>query len=176
MRVLETTVLDIGCGSAKHAGAFGLDIGPGSQADVLHDLRDLPWPVPSDHFTHVYCQDILEHLPDVGAVMREVHRVCVAGARVEIRTPHFSSWYAYNDPTHEHVFGYFALDRYVVGRGGDSSGPGLFRYLERRFCFARAHRMTGVSYLANRFPARYEQLFAWLCPCENLLIRLSAVK
>jgi hypothetical protein len=33
-----------------------------------------------------------------------------------------------------------------------------------------------VSALANRWPARYEQLFAWTFPCENLLIRLSPLK
>jgi hypothetical protein len=42
--------------------------------------------------------------------------------------------------------------------------------------FSRVHRLSGVSTLANRFPARYEQLFCWVFPCENILIRLSPLK
>lgn len=176
MEPSESTVLDVGCGSAKHDGAFGIDIRAGSQADLVHDLRSTPWPLPGDHYTRVYCQDIVEHVPDVGAFVRELHRICVPGAVVEIRTPHFSSWYAYNDPTHVHTFGYFFLDHFTKEDATVGSGGALFRYLERRFLFSRLHRWSGASGLANRFPARYEQLFCWMFPCENLLIRMTPRK
>jgi hypothetical protein len=124
----QSTILDLGCGEAKHHSAFGLDIRTGARVDLVHDLRSTPWPLPSDHYRQVYCQDIIEHLPDTGAFMREIHRVCAVNAVVEIRTPHFSSWYSYNDPTHLHSFGYFFLDRLATEeetpsseRGGGSS-------------------------------------------------------
>ncbi|MGH2570848.1 MAG: class I SAM-dependent methyltransferase [bacterium] len=163
-------------GSAKHDDAFGLDIRATVHADLVHDLRSTPWPVPANHFKRVFCHDIVEHVPDVAAFLRELHRVCAPGAVVEIRTPHFSSWYAYNDPTHVHSFGYFFLDHFTTGETTVPSGGALFRYLERRFLFSKAHRLTGASALANRCPARYEQLFCWMFPCENLLIRMSPLK
>ena len=122
----QSTILDVGCGSAKHEGAFGLDIRASVRPDLVHDLRSAPWPVPSDHYTQVFCHDIIEHLPDVGSFIREVHRVCAANAVVEIRTPHFSSWYSYSDPTHVHSFGYFFLDHFTTEDTTLSSGGGAF--------------------------------------------------
>jgi hypothetical protein len=124
VRADESTILDVGCGSAKHDGAFGLDIRENARADLVHDLRSTPWPVPGDHYTRVFCQDIIEHMPDVGAFVRELHRVCATGAVIEIRTPHFSSWYAYNDPTHVHSFGYFFLDHFTTENTTLSLGGG----------------------------------------------------
>jgi hypothetical protein len=120
----QSTVLDVGCGSAKHVGAFGLDIRSNAHADLVHDLRSTPWPVPADHYEQVLCHDIIEHMSDTGAFVREVYRVCAPGAVVEIRTPHFSSWYAYNDPTHLHSFGYFFLDHFTTENTTLSSGGG----------------------------------------------------
>ena len=36
--------------------------------------------------------------------MDELHRICRPGARIQLRTPHFSSMLAYSDPTHTHYF------------------------------------------------------------------------
>ncbi len=114
-RLLATTdVVDLGCGLAKHPNAIGVDNDPLVRPDILHDLDSYPYPLPSNHFRTVICQDVLEHVSDVGDFLREVHRIAVNGAVVRIRTPHFSSWYAYNDPTHRHVLGYFALDRFTA--------------------------------------------------------------
>jgi SAM-dependent methyltransferase len=169
-----TDTLDLGCGLAKHPGAFGVDSDPKVNPDLLHDLDETPFPLPSGRFTTVICQDVLEHVSDVGSFLVEIHRVARPGARVLIRTPHFSSYYAYNDPTHRHVFGYFALDRFTTS-GAARSVP-LFRYRSRRFLFSRLHRLDGASWLANRFPGRYEQLFAFMFPTENLAIELEVSK
>jgi len=138
----ERDVLDLGCGLAKHPGAIGVDHDPQASPDLLHDLDSHPYPLPSDHFREVICQDVLEHVQDVGAFLREVHRVARAGAVVRIRTPHFSSWYAYNDPTHRHVLGYFALDRFTDSPGRPRRTP-LFRYRRREIVFSRLFRITG---------------------------------
>ncbi len=175
MRAEDSKVLDLGCGRAKHSGAFGVDIRAHPGVDLVHNLDEAEWPLPSDHYEKVYCRDIVEHVADVDHFLRQLHRVSAPGALIEIRTPHFSSWYAYNDPTHRHTFGYFFLDRYTDVREAAESPP-LFRYVERRFMFPRLHRWTGVSRLACHNPARYEQLFCFMFPCENLLIRITPVK
>lgn len=171
-------ILDLGCGLAKHEGAWGVDVDPAVAPDLVHDLDRFPLPLPSDQFRLVHCQDVIEHIQDVGAFLREVHRVARPGARVLVRTPHYSSWYAWNDPTHRHAFGYFALDRFTDTPGSMShnrSTP-LFRYVRREILFSRAHRMIGIAALANAFPARWEQLFAWMAPAENLLFELEVLK
>jgi len=171
----QPRVLDLGCGTKKHPGAFGVDIRQRPGVDLVHDLDVIPWPLLDDSYDLVYCQDIVEHVANVDRFVRELHRVMSTDGIVEIRTPHFTSWYAYNDPTHRHYFGYFFLDQYVLKESALSDRP-LFRYINRELLFPRLHRLVGVSWLANRSPGRYEQLFCYLCPSENILIRLAAVK
>jgi len=154
----------------------GVDISPRSQADVIHDLDRFPYPLESDSFDLIIMQDILEHLEDVPRVLGEVHRVARDGATVRIRTPHYSSYYAYNDPTHRRSFGLFALDGFDVRKPRTAySGP-LFRIVGREILFPRVWRITGVAALANRFPSRWEQLFAFMFRAENLSFELRVVK
>ncbi|HKO21524.1 MAG TPA: class I SAM-dependent methyltransferase [Candidatus Eisenbacteria bacterium] len=169
-------VLDLGCGLAKHPGAFGVDHDPDVRPDLVHDLDRPPLPLPSDHFQTVYCQDVLEHIQDIEAFLGEIHRICKKGARVHIRTPHYSSWYAYNDPTHRHTLGVFALDRFTDTPGWNTRSSPLFRYVSRRILFARPQRLLGVASLANAFPSRWEQMFAWCFPAENLQLELEVLK
>lgn len=172
--VFDTDVLDVGCGQAKHEGALGVDITGHSDADLTHDLNEYPYPLPSDHFRTVYCHDIIEHVDSIDAFVRELHRVSAPGGILKIRTPHFSSWYAYNDPTHRSYLGYFFLDHYVTP--STITDHPLFEYVARRFLFPRAHRLTGASRLANKYPARYEQMFCFLFPCENMVLELRVIK
>jgi len=177
-------VLNLGCGSVKQdfpeaaraAQIVGVDLSPRSQADLIHDLNRFPYPLESDAFDLVIMQDILEHLVDVPGVLREVYRVARDGAIVRIRTPHYSSYYAYNDPTHVRSFGVFALDGFDVARPHLAYADPLFRIRRREILFPRVWRMTGVAALANRFPARWEQLFAFVFRAENLVFELEVVK
>lgn len=171
----KSDTIDLGCGRAKLPGAIGVDHDRGAEPDVLHDLDTYPYPLPSNHFRIVNCQDVLEHIQDIGAFLGEIHRIAAHGAVVRVRTPHFSSWYAYNDPTHRHVLGYFALDRFTAG-GPFADRPPMFRYRKRRILFARTLRIVGIAGIANAFPARYEQLFAFTFPAENLYFELEVLK
>jgi hypothetical protein len=172
----ERVTLDLGCGLAKHEGAIGVDNDPLVHPDIVHDLDVLPLPFPADRFREVICQDVLEHIGNVEGFLREVHRVALEGAIVRIRTPHFSSWYAYNDPTHKHTFGYFVLDRFTTTPGSNTRSVPLFRYRRRTILFSRMPRLLGISRLANSMPARYEQLFTFIMPAENLYIELEVLK
>jgi SAM-dependent methyltransferase len=176
--------LNLGCGFTKSdfpgassaAEVVGVDVSPRSQADVIHDLDRFPYPLPSDAFDLIVMQDILEHLQDVPGTLREVHRVARDGARVRIRTPHYSSWYAYGDPTHRRAFSAFSLDGFDLASPHLAYADPLFRILKREILFPRLWRVTGVAALANRFPARWEQLFAFVFRAENLYFELEAVK
>ncbi len=177
-------VLNLGCGHAKSdfpeaAGAseiIGIDRSPASQADIIHDLNRFPYPVESDAFDLIILQDVIEHLDDIPAVMGEVYRAARPGGVVRIRTPHFSSYYAYNDPTHRHVLGTFAFDGFDAVRTNVLYTEARFERVHRRILFPRVWRMTGAAALANRFPLRWEQLFAFIVRAENLEFELRAVK
>src|SRR3990172_7351523 len=55
---------------------------------VQHDLNVIPWPFESNSFDEVRAYHILEHLVDLLSVMREVHRVALPDAKVDIVVPY----------------------------------------------------------------------------------------
>jgi SAM-dependent methyltransferase len=170
-------VLDVGCGSDKLPGAVGIDRSASSAADVVHDLDDTPWPLPDREFDLVRCQDVLEHLDDLVRVMEEIHRVAKPGAEILIRVPHFSSVQAFTDVTHRH---FFSTESFRPFSPADNPYP---HYSSARFAMEscrimpwKPYRWLGISWLANRFPLRYEKMFAFLFPSQYLEFRLRAVQ
>jgi SAM-dependent methyltransferase len=184
-------VLNLGCGNRKFefaeanraAEVVGVDSSTNSQADIVHDLDRIPYPVESDSFDLIIMRDVIEHLDDLPAVMNEVYRIVRDGGIVRIQTPHYSSWYLYNDPTHKRFLGIFALDYFDADRMMNTNDPtymlgtaARFRFLKRQLLFPKLWRVTGVAALANRFQHRWEQLFAFTFRAENMLFELQAVK
>lgn len=182
---MSELVLDLGCGTekARAENVIGADIHPESDADVLLDAsRQLPFD--DDTFDEIVCHDILEHMEDIISVIEEVWRVARPGARVEVRTPHYSSYFAYNDLTHKQMLGYFSFDFFSKGEYGKTMFADAdivptnaeFRIREKTLVFPRLWQLLGVAVLANHYPARWEQLFAFVFRAENMRIVLSVEK
>jgi SAM-dependent methyltransferase len=168
-------VLDVGCGSAKWPGAVGVDISPDTDADVVMDLDRFPYPLDSDAFDQILCQDVLEHVADPLRTMEELHRVSRAGARVHLRTPHFSSVLAYSDLTHRHYFSALGIHSLAEPRFG--------HYTEARFRLVRLtldlwlpFRLLGIGWFANRFTVPYEKYLAFRFPTMNIRAELEVLK
>ena len=186
------TCLDVGCGNAKTAGALGIDSNPHTQADVIHDLNQYPWPLPESGFDRIVCSHIVEHVADMVGFMQEVHRVARPGASVEITTPHFSNRFSYTDPTHLRHLGLRSFDYFLARRKlTHTFWTRLFEtqfavpdfYVEPLFAMAHVHlrlarpfRLTGVQWLANRFPDFYELYLAFICPARDLTFVLRVLK
>lgn len=177
-------VLSLGCGVVKRefpeadraTRIVGIDNDPGSDADIRHDLNRFPYPLESDSFDLIVMQDILEHLENVPEVLREVHRVARSGARIRLRLPHYSSYYSFNDPTHRQLLGALFLTGFEVSTPNPVYGGPWFRIVKREIQFPRLWRVLGIAALANRFPARWEQLFAFWFRAENMVFELVVVK
>jgi SAM-dependent methyltransferase len=179
-------VLDLGCGRDKLPGAFGIDMSPLSEADLVRNLDDLPWPLEDGSFDHVRAQDVLEHVDSFFGVVREIHRVCRPGAIVEVRMPFMSSANFATDPTHRRAatsqtFDYFD-PRTALGRFDYSAER--FELLE--FRYVRAHvgkpgrlmkRLDEVLLpRLERNAIVYETYFAYLYPVQDIWFRLRVLK
>jgi len=168
-------VLDVGCGSAKWSGAVGLDVSPETEADVVHNLDKRPYPFEDDTFDHVLMQDVIEHVEAPIAVMEELHRICRPGARIQLRTPHFSSVLAYGDPTHRHYFSRMAIESLAEPRFAHYTAA-RFRVVHITLDLWFPFRALGIGWLANRWPGPYESYFAFRFPAMNIRAEFEVLK
>ncbi|MGC3972592.1 MAG: class I SAM-dependent methyltransferase [Pirellulales bacterium] len=146
---MTAVVLDLGCGTAKTAGAIGLDVVPLAGVDLIGDLSERPYPFASDTFDAIYLNDVIEHLPNTIKTMEELYRILKPEGRVFIRVVNWNSRCAAMDPTHvgyytEHTFDFFGKR---VGRS---------YYTRARFDVVQVRRV-------------YNRFAELLCPNERLL-------
>ena len=189
------TVLDIGCGKAKTAGAIGVDINQTTDADVLADVSRHGLPFQSERFERIHINHIIEHVEEPIRFLEEIHRVAVGGAEVVGVTPHFSNPCSYADPTHRHHFsllflGFFFSDwrpptgwRLWVNRCLECYYPMhsfytaiRFEVLECRITFCRLHRWLGIAWFANRFPEIWEFHLSGIFRARDIYFRLRVRK
>lgn len=168
-------VLDVGCGSAKWPGAVGVDISPGTDADVVHDLDEHPYPFENDSFDQILMQDVIEHVAEPVKLMEELHRIARPGAHIQLRTPHFSSVLAYGDPTHRHYFSRIGIESLAQPRFEHYTDV-RFRILHITLDLWFPFRALGIGRFANRFPGPYEAYFAFRFPTMNIRAEFEVVK
>ncbi|MGI8422744.1 MAG: class I SAM-dependent methyltransferase [Chloroflexota bacterium] len=174
------TALDVGCGRTPWPGAIGIDavLLPGVR--LVARLGEGYLPVRDAAAGTVYALNVLEHLYDVPAAMAEIWRVLRPGGRCVAEVPYFSSVSAYADPTHRGFFTYTTFEHFCeappIGWRANRHawfGGARFRITRRRLRFGRAHRVLGIEAFANRWPAVYENLFAYWFPARALEVELS---
>lgn len=109
-------ILDVGCGTGKTEGAIGIDINPRSNADVIHDLGQFPYPFPDNEFDLIVSNHVVEHVPDVMGFITELHRIAKPGARIRLLTPHYTNPDWANDPTHRNHINSYTFNTFIPGR------------------------------------------------------------
>jgi SAM-dependent methyltransferase len=150
-------ILDVGCGRNKHPGAIGLDKNPKTDADVIHDLADIPYPFPDNEFDEVYGYHVVEHVPDPMAFVAELHRITKPGGLIHLVTPHYTNPDWPTDLTHRNHLSSYSF-RFFLEDGQ------LFPfYTEARLEAVRTYvtlanlwRVLGFEFLVNldqRWPA-----------------------
>jgi SAM-dependent methyltransferase len=125
--------LDLGCGNKVREGFVGVDLHPCRGLGVACDLT-APLPFRDASVEEIWLDNVIEHVPDIPALMREIARVGATGARVTVRTPHFSSIASWRDPTHLHHLAYESLDHLEKASTAHYAGAGL-RVERRRLSF-----------------------------------------
>ena len=101
---LQGIRLDLGCGEHKQETFVGLDVRPLPGVDIVHDVQDIPWPLPDECCLTVLASHLVEHINPAGGgflrFMDEAWRVCVVGAQFAISCPYAGSPGYWQDPTH----------------------------------------------------------------------------
>jgi len=122
MRVIEgVTRVELGCGSKKRDGFFGIDIAPSPVVDLVQDFEKTPLPFADNSIDYVYSSHAFEHIDSPQGVLRELVRVCKPGATIEIWTPYgksddgmlFGHHIFYSEASFKHIC--FEYDRFYLG-------------------------------------------------------------
>lgn len=113
----KTGGVDIGCGGAKNGpDFFGIDYRKMPGVDLVQDLEEFPWPIPTDTFKVAVSSHVVEHInPSKGIFinfMNECWRILKPGGEFFISAPYCRSNGMMRDPTHinfihEETWAYF---------------------------------------------------------------------
>jgi len=111
----DARILDAGCGSgrtleelADYGTVAGLELNPdaaqvargrGFEVEVGR-LEELPWP--SHTFELITCLDVIEHVPDDRAALRELRRVSRPGGWLLATVPAYQALWSYHDEANHH--------------------------------------------------------------------------
>lgn len=171
-------VLDIGCGNNKFSGATGIDFSDVEELDIVHNLEEFPYPIEDNVFEVVLLRNVIEHINNIVGLMEEIHRVSERGADVLISTPHFSSLYSYQDPTHVRHMAYDSMDYFT-----DKTKHANF-YTNKRFqmkCkmidFGRSIPFSYISKQIFKLSShKYEKHFSFIFPANQLHYHMKVVK
>jgi hypothetical protein len=134
--------VELGCGSNKRKGFYGIDVAAGPGVDLVLDIERNPLPFPNDSISHIYSSHTFEHLEAPGSpiqTLREIVRVAQHGATVEVWTPYGNSNDAllfghrifYTETHWKHIC--FEYDDFYLGHGC----RGRFRWMRTQYVLRR---------------------------------------
>ena len=109
MDIPEGLKINLGCGLDYRLGYVNVDT-LDIKNDVKHDLETYPWPIESDSAGEILASHLLEHVIDHGdyrgffRFFKECHRILKPNGIVKIRTPNYTSIFAFGDPGHRAAF------------------------------------------------------------------------
>lgn len=105
--------LDLGCGSCKHPGFFGMDIRSADRVDLVADLNK-GIPLPDRSVEMVMASRVLPYVNDLFAVLSEIYRVSVHKAVLCVLAPYAHSFRHASNPHLIHKFDEYT-PRYWTG-------------------------------------------------------------
>jgi len=169
----EWRMLNLGCGADYILGAVNVDQFA-RKVDLRHDLESTPYPFDDDEFDEIRCMNIIEHLNNIFAVMRELHRIGRNGCRVLVRVPHFRSACLYEDITHRRGFAWRSFDLFATN--GSLYGD----YVDYKFNIVSRsytpYKLPALYRLLSRAPVLTDNLLSKYIPMASILFELEIVK
>ena len=101
---MDMIKLNLGCGSKILPGYTNIDKFATYNPDMVLDLEKFPYPFKDNSVNEILLSHVLEHVgqnPDVfNSIIKELYRICVNKAFVDIRVPHPRHDDFISDPTH----------------------------------------------------------------------------
>jgi len=172
--------LQLGCGEDKIEGYINCDKSKAVKPDKIINLEN-KLPFKDNVADEILMNHVLEHITNFVELMHEIYRISKPGAKIEIRTPFYTAWGQYNDPTHvrfftPYTFDYFRKNKYSHEVNCDKD---MFKVNKVKINFG-----IGVSSKLNKIinpvvnlsHKVYCRFFAWILPCAEIEYELVTIK
>lgn len=173
------TKIELGCGTEKPDGFLGVDIAETDETDLIQNLDEPDWDLPSNHFEVIRAIDVFEHLQNPDNFMEELYRIATPSATIQIRGPHISSQ-NWHDPTHRRLLGSRTFEHYTRDSRFGFYTDSLFEVVnyEIQFQWARVDAYRRImETIANRWTYTYERTsLSRLFPATNIEFEITPIK
>ncbi len=154
-----TKRLNLGCGNDIRKGWINADFIRKKGIDVVYDLNEYPYPFADNSFDEIDMLEVLEHLDDTVAAMREIFRILRPGGIVHITVPYYLHYHAWSNPEHKRAFNYHTFFYFDDKSDlSDLHNFGFaFRKVRVRYRFGFGNRL--FSPIANLFGPMLDKTF-----------------
>jgi len=175
--------LHLGCGNDKRAGYINIDSSKEVNPDKLWDLEKTPLPFKNNSVDEILANYVFEHVNSFIPLMNDLHRICKKDAIIKIRTPFYSAWGQYNDPTHIRFFTPFTFS-YFEGKNDYSHEVTKGKKINFKVEKAKIHFGVGKSKVLNKLldpiinlnQKFYCRFFAFILPSAEIEFKLRVIK
>jgi len=174
--------LHLGCGKDKKENYVNLDSSSDVYPDVVWDLEKTPLPFEDNSIEEVLANHVLEHVINFIPLMHDIWRICKDRAKIKIRTPFYSAWGQYNDPTHVRffsplTFNYFGKNKTYSHEVGADKEMFKVKKVKINFGIGRSSKLNWLfNPLINLNHEFYCRFFAWILPASEIEFDLVVVK
>lgn len=172
--------LNLGCGVDKREGYVNCDISPLVKPDKIIDLEK-KLPFKKNSVTEVLAFHVLEHINNFIPLMHELYKVCKKNTIIKIKTPFYSAWGQFNDPTHVRSFTPFTFDYFKKGTYSHQvwTKEDMFKVenIELNFGIGKSRILNWfINPFLNVSHKIYCRFFAWIFPCAEIEFELKVLK
>jgi len=173
--------LHLGCGNDKKVGYINCDISKNVRPDLIVNLEKTPLPFKDNSVNEIVANHVLEHITNFVPLMHEFHRICKKDAIIIIRTPFYSAWGQFNDPTHVRFFTPWTFSYFEKGNYSHEVGANRdFFKVEKvkiNFGIGSSSKLNWLfNPLINLNHRIYCRFFSWIFPSAEIYYKLRVLK
>jgi len=172
--------LHLGCGNDYKKGYVNCDISAEVNPNKVVDLEK-KLPFKDDSITEVLANHVFEHVQNLVPLMHELHRVCKKNTKIIIRTPFYSAWGQFNDPTHVRFFTPWTFNYFEKGNYSHEVGANkdMFKVekVKINFGIGSSSKLNFLfNPLINLNHRIYCRFFAFIFPSAEMYYELRTIK
>lgn len=173
--------LHLGCGNDKREGYVNLDSSPMVKPDKVWNLEKTPLPFKNNSVDEIMANHVFEHIINFPQLMHDIWRISKNGALIKIKTPFYSAWGQFNDPTHVRFFSPWTFDYFKKGNYSHEVGcnENMFNVEKVKINFgigASSKLNWLINPIINASHRVYCRFFAWIFPAAEIEFLLRVEK